>query len=372
MSRLIILLIVVWCFQPVVYAEKPVRTEVYGNIQGFGDGKLYIHRRIPDNSKWFSDTIVIKQGKFSFQPDIPQPMMADFLFKSDDGKRRIVIELILGDNKIKISGEANKPKALKVTGDKTHQALRYLNKQFQDCIKLQDSIGNCITRIPPTQALERVRWFDEEQKLMVRWKEQLLERKDLWNNPALPYFLYSHFDKRNLVYLTEILSALPERQKKDLYCRYLQKYLELSVKSAVGTLAPDFTLYNTKGDIFRLSDYKGHYVLLDFSASWCTWCKKEIPFLREAYEAGKDKGLIVFTINMDTDRTRWESDVEKSGLPWESIGDLKGFQGDIAPAYNISGIPQIILIDPQGHIKARDLRGNALVKIMGELPRIKE
>ena len=103
------------------------------------------------------------------------------------------------------------------------------------------------------------------------------------------------------------------------------------------------------------------------SASWCGWCKLEIPYLKTVYENTKGKNFVMFTVNMDEDREKWEKDVKEYNLPWPVVSDLKAYSGPVAQNYHVKGIPMIYLIDPEGKIMARDLRREPMIEYINKL-----
>ena len=129
----------------------------------------------------------------------------------------------------------------------------------------------------------------------------------------------------------------------------------------------DFALEDLEGNVYKLSDYRGKYVLLEFSASWCGWCKLEIPFLETVYKNTQGKNFVMFTINLDDERGKWEEDVKHDNLPWKVISDLKAFESPVAKNYNVSGIPMIYLIDPEGKIKEKGLRREEMIEYINTL-----
>ncbi|MBL1410738.1 TlpA disulfide reductase family protein [Sphingobacterium faecale] len=138
------------------------------------------------------------------------------------------------------------------------------------------------------------------------------------------------------------------------------------LRIAPGKEAPQFSLVDTAGHTHNLTDYRGRYVLLDFGASWCYWCKKEEPFVLQAYQKHKDK-LTVINIAMDTKKDLWIKDLRQQQYPWISISDLQGWNSPTANDYYVQGVPRIILIDPQGKIMVDNLRGEAMLNIIEKL-----
>ncbi len=128
----------------------------------------------------------------------------------------------------------------------------------------------------------------------------------------------------------------------------------------------DFTLPALE-DSFTLSSLKGKYVLLDFWASWCMPCRKENPKLKQLYERYRKEGLEIVGVSLDHDGDKWEEAIQKDGLPWIHVSDLKGWQNSVSSTLGISSIPTAILLDKEGRIIDYGLRGNELEKTLEKL-----
>lgn len=131
-------------------------------------------------------------------------------------------------------------------------------------------------------------------------------------------------------------------------------------KPVVGNFAPDFTMNDTEGKPVSLSQYKGQYVLVDFWASWCGPCRGENPNVVAAYKKYKNKNFTVLGVSLDEDKNAWVKAIQKDGLTWKHISDLKGWQSAVVPVYGIEGIPYNVLLDPEGKILATELRDKEL------------
>ena len=120
---------------------------------------------------------------------------------------------------------------------------------------------------------------------------------------------------------------------------------------ASGIQAPDFALPTPKGDTLRLSDLQGEYVVLDFWASWCPDCRKDLPEVLRLYETYHARGVTFVGISFDDDREAWEAAVEKYALPYFQVSELRRMrESDIAKAYGIKWIPSLYLLSPDGRV----------------------
>ncbi|MDN3635935.1 TlpA disulfide reductase family protein [Neolewinella lacunae] len=136
---------------------------------------------------------------------------------------------------------------------------------------------------------------------------------------------------------------------------------------AIGAPAPDFTGESPDGSSITLSSLRGKVVLIDFWASWCGPCRKENPNVVRVYEQFKDQGFEILGVSLDNDRDRWLKAIADDRLTWLHISDLKGWRSTFAQQYGVSSIPQTVLLDQDGNILARNLRGPALEEKLAEV-----
>ncbi len=137
----------------------------------------------------------------------------------------------------------------------------------------------------------------------------------------------------------------------------ISEFIAKEKKTSIGAMAPEFAAADTAGKTVALSSLKGKYVLLDFWAAWCGPCRQENPNVVQAFHKYKDKGFTVLGVSLDRERKDWLKGVRDDKLIWTNVSELKYFQSPTAVLYGIVSIPRNFLLDPNGKIIGRDLRG---------------
>jgi peroxiredoxin len=176
----------------------------------------------------------------------------------------------------------------------------------------------------------------------------------------LPYLKYEELDS--------IYTRYEEPVKKSKYAEEIKERRDVLERVQVGKKFIDFTLPDTSGNSITFSDYIGDgHVLLDFWAAWCSPCRKENPNLVKNYEKYQDKGFEIFGVSLDRSKEPWVKAIHKDNIEWPQASDLKGWDNPTRKEYGVMAIPANFLINEEGIIVAKDLRGEELEEKLEEI-----
>jgi peroxiredoxin len=337
---------------------------------GFPQSGQIIIQEMKEGSKGFQDTIGLKKD-YTFAKTIKlnepgyyrlnfynKQMLNVILDKEDievnvDGNSQQGFVEIKGSPDIDLIQEVQRLQE-KVNTD---PAMDQLNQEFTAASQRKD-----MAKIQELQSRYQQivkKYHDEIAALMVKESPSL----------AVINLLQSNVLDKDQYYNTYVQVA--EKLKKE-WPDYSQsanfvRFVESMKLTAVGQPAPEIALPSPEGNVVALSSMKGKYVLVDFWAKWCGPCRQENPNVVRAYQKYKDKGFTVFGVSLDRNRADWLQAINEDNLTWTHVSDLKYWQSEAAKTYNITGIPFSLLLDPNGVIIAKNLRGAALDRKLAEI-----
>lgn len=352
---------------------KPTPQEftVTGNLSGAGsDSSLVYLQVIDENTGEFVsvDTATVQNGTFVFKGFAEASPMLRFI--STEGLSRPVLIAIETGN-IDVSFDTAFVATVKGTP---------LNDKYQEFSNKKNKISDDL------RALSTLSKEAEKAGTMTPQYEKELDNKydSLYNelkkevfdftkaNITNPLGIYTLIDRGisfDATQLKELLPALDPKVKANARVQKLEKRLEALEGTEIGKQFVDIKGTTPDGKELALSEYagKGKYVLIDFWASWCPPCRKDMPLVVEAYKKYKNKGFEIVGVSLDDDKAAWEKGIKDLNITWPQVSDLKGWKTELGAAYAVNSIPHTVLLDKEGKIIAKDLRGDQLSEKLGEL-----
>ncbi|WP_257666320.1 TlpA disulfide reductase family protein [Parapedobacter tibetensis] len=328
-----------------------------GNIKGLGNEEFAINYM--NGQTMISDTVKAQNGKFTWVANLPGPQKVYFQFE----KR--VVPLHAESGEITMEGNADSLQRVKITGSKVQDDADAYAEILQPLEKLESAM------------VPRFRTTDKEARLKVEKEFQDVRRqkfeaavKYAKEHPDGPYTLILATDHSAMgAYedVKRIYDSLSDRLKSSANGRALTERMAVLKRSAIGAPILNFTQNDMNGKPVSFSAFAGKYVFVDFWASWCGPCRSENPNVLKAYNKYKDQNFTVVGVSLDDNGENWKKAIREDGMPWAQLSDLKGWENEVSTYYGISAIPSTLLVDPQGKIIARNLRGQLLNEKLAEL-----
>ncbi|MEO8069278.1 MAG: TlpA disulfide reductase family protein [Flavobacteriales bacterium] len=146
-----------------------------------------------------------------------------------------------------------------------------------------------------------------------------------------------------------------------------QQMEAMQSQTGEGAMAPEINQPSPDGGMLALSSLRGKVVLIDFWASWCKPCIAELPNVKAAYSKYKSKGFEIYGVSFDRSREAWVNAIQQHDLPWKHVSDLGFWNNAAAAPYGVQSIPQTVLIDKEGKIIAKNLRGPMLEQKLAQV-----
>ncbi len=314
------------------------------------------------------DTVKVENGKIVV--DLPNVDFQTLNILKIDGVRGNM--LFINENKpLKATIYKDSLRKSRVTGGPANKLfLAYTNRLYKSNHELMD-LHYKYTKEQLNDPKVKTTIRNTQERIMnentVFRKKAIQEHPDLL--PTL--FIFSDMLRTQAVPLPEMkemFKGLSSQLKETYIGRNINNQLEQASAVAIGSKAPQFSAKTPEGKELSLADAMGEkYTLVDFWASWCKPCRAENPNVVKVYKKYHDKGLAIIGVSLDKDKAKWKAAIKEDGLQWHQVSNLKFWQDPIAKMYNVRAIPANFLLDKDGKIVAKNLRGQALEIKMAEL-----
>ncbi len=300
-------------------------------------------------------------GKFLIKTDVEK---TDFYKLQFDNNNAVWMILQPGEKVVFTSDTRDLVKYLEVTGsEQTYHVFKNQKMITANKNKI-DSINMSYKEMATTN-------YDSLRKALTAETDKIKTNQD----NVLKSFILKNPKSLAIMFLLEVLpveanydiyskvdSTLFATHPDNFYVSNFHNQVNSNKATAIGVVAPDFTLPDTSGVNVSLSSFKGKFVLIDFWAAWCGPCRREMPNLVKLYSDFKMKNFEILGVSLDKTRENWVGAIRTEHMTWPQVSDLKFWQSEVAAMYSVKAIPYTVLVDKEGKIIAKNLRGEELYK----------
>ena len=352
--------------------KKNSSFQLKGTLSDSKAETLYLEKLGSSKQVIIDSVILDENGNFEFTNYTPK--IGFYRIKTND--KNFAMLVLDSADKVTITGSVKDlGNTFKVEGSpETTIFIEYNNLSKSRDIKL-DSLNKEFQLLMETNKMDSIRMdslsaiFETPYNSIINQSNILMVDKISKNtNMYSSIMAIQALDPDKYSDLYKSLDAgLSKKFPNDKNVIMFHEVVERMLSTNIGQFAPEISLASPDGKEIALSSLKGKLVLIDFWASWCGPCRKEMPNVVKIYSKFKNKGFEIYGVSLDQDKEKWMEAITKDGINWPQVSDLKYWDNVAAKIYNVQGIPYTVLIDKDGKIIAKNLRGQELEKKIAEV-----
>lgn len=341
---------------------------ISGQLPEMANQELYLLDLSQPKAGPVDTAFVDESGNFGFDYS---PSEIGFYRVNLNESMAMILPLKAGDE-ITVSGDVSNPNSLEVIGSPDVVRMTEFNRFLSKALEEQQQLNVKFQQYsdhPKQDSILKVfqkRYREIESDIEDKVKTMVDQDATLFSNLALMEQLTPD-NADNISYFKKVEEALGDQYDQSPFYKNFKSKVTEAGRFAPGTEVPEINLPNPDGEKVPLSSLRGQVVLIDFWASWCKPCRRENPNVVEAYQKYKDKGFTVYGVSLDRTKEAWVKAIKDDNLSWTHVSDLKFWQSEAAQTYGVKGIPFALLIDEEGKVIGKNLRGQELHNKLAEV-----
>jgi len=349
--------------------SKPNKNSYLSGEIKDGKGKMIYLEQLQVQSAVIVDSALIDDnGHFEFVNFKPTLNFYRLKIKPNE-MYNFCILILDSTDKVTLSADASNLADAKITGSAETDAFLDFNNISKKYKKQIDSLQNyfqteIMNNPNDSKKIEQLKTEIDKvyQDLVSKWQNELAQKAMQYKDKlASAYIALQMLPPRNyLDVYQEIDKTLGSKHPHHPMVQILRRIVAEQTALAEGTPCPEIALPDPNGKEIRLSSFKGKVVLIDFWASWCKPCRIEMPNMVALYKKYKEKGFEILGVSLDKDKDKWVQAIKEDGITWPQVSDLKFWNSEAVKLFNVKAIPYTVLVDKEGKIFAKGLRGAEL------------